>query len=195
LLALLLARDLPAQQRDTAFEVYGLTGAYFHGNLGTEEWKPQVGASLLAPLGRSWAALFDVTTSATERYWKADGFPGGPGDNFTRERRVALTPSVVRLWRRDRFSIYAGGGVGFEHDRERGRFRPIVARDENGQPILAEEFQEIRSNPTQKAVVLRAGTIISLSRRIVLRAGFSLLPRYSDADASKSVDVGVGYRF
>lgn len=196
LLVFLLGGGLFAQQREPAFEVYGVSGTYFHGNQGTEEWKPQFGAGVFLPLGRKWGALLDVTTSVTEEFWKPDGLPGaGPDDNFTRERRIVLTPSIVRLWRWNRFSIYAGGGVGFEHERQRGRFRPIVDRDENGQPILAEHFQDIHSNRTPKTLLLRTGVIVNLSRSAVFRAGFSLLPRYADEDASKSVELGVGFRF
>lgn len=44
-----------AQQREPAFEVYGLTGAYFHGNLSiARKWKPQFGAGAMAPLSTNW---------------------------------------------------------------------------------------------------------------------------------------------
>ena len=142
------------------------------------------------------ATVFDVTTSAVETFWKPDGLPGaGPNDNFTHERRVVLTPSLVRFWRRERFSLYAGGGVGFEHERERTRLRPIIARDENGQPILTDEFQETSSRLTQATLLLRGGTIVSLTRHAVLRVELSRLPRYIDEKASRGVTVGFGYRF
>jgi hypothetical protein len=187
----------PAQQRLPAFEVYGLTGAYFHGNVSAaEEWKPQFGAGVLAPVGRNWAALFDVTTSAVEGHWNADGMPGaGPGSNLFRERRVALLPSFVRLWRQERFSIYAGGGMGFEHERQNNRMRPIIGREPNGDPILADDFQNSRAVRTDAMLVLRLGTLVSVAPRVVLRAGFSLCPRYMDAKASKSLELGIGYRF
>ena len=193
----LLPLPLPAQQREPAVEVFALAGGYFHGNQSiASEWRPQFGAGIVAPLGRRWATVFDVTTSAIETFWKPDGRPGaGPSDNFTHERRVVLTPSLVRLWRRERFSLYAGGGVGFEHERERTRLRPIVARDENGQPILADEFQDTRFSLTHATLLLRGGTIVSLTGRAVLRVEFSLLPRYVDEKASKGVTVGFGYRF
>ncbi|MCL4853048.1 MAG: hypothetical protein KJZ78_16940 [Bryobacteraceae bacterium] len=185
------------QQREPAFEVYALTGAHYHGNLSlAREWKPQYGAGVLAPLGRNWAAVFDVTTSATEAWWKHDGFPGtGPDDNFTRERRIIMVPSVVRLWRRDRFSIYAGGGVAFEHRRQRTRQRPIVARGPNGEPILGPDFEELNPRSTNRAAALRIGGIVSLTRKVVLRTGYSLLPRYADEKASQSLEFGIGYRF
>jgi hypothetical protein len=186
-----------AQQREPAFEVYALTGGYFHGNLSAaHEWRPQGGAGILAPLGSRWGALFDATTSTVERWWLPDGGPGAaPNDNQVWERRVVLTPSVVRLWRRNRFSIYAGGGPGWEHKRQRSRYRLIVARGEHGEPILADRFEERASNRTDGALLLRAGAILSVSRRVVLRTDFAVLPRYVDEKASKSLSVGVGYRF
>jgi hypothetical protein len=107
-----------------------------------------VGAGVLA-LKRNWGVLFDVTTSAFEQYWRYDGQPGaGPGDNFTRERRIVVIPSALRLWRRDRFSIYAGIGLGWEHRRQRDRLRKIIARGEHGEPILAEEFENSSATST-----------------------------------------------
>jgi len=65
------------------------------------QWRPQVGAGVLAPLGRRWGLLFDLTASSVADYWKWDGAPGaGPADNFARLRRISLFPSLVRLWRR-----------------------------------------------------------------------------------------------
>ncbi len=119
----------------------------------------------------------------------------GPSDNYTRERRIALTPSIVRMWRRNRFSIYAGFGVGWEHERQRSRYRPIIARDNQGRPVLADEFKNVSTGRTDAMLALRVGTIISLSRRIVFRADFALLPRYVDEKASKNLTAGIGYRF
>ena len=137
-------------------------------------------------LGRNWGALLDVTTSAVEGRWNPPGTPAGGSEvNFSRERRVALMPSFVRLWRRDRFTIYAGGGVGFEHERQKSRVRPVIGRDPEGAPILAAEFQDLRDSRTDAMLVLRLGTLVSLTPRVVLRAGFSLMPRYVDEKASK----------
>lgn len=163
--------------------------------LAAQQSQPAVEVFAL-PLGRSWGALADVTTSVAESYWKPDGGPGaGPNDNFTRERRIALIPSIVRLWRTDQFSIYGGGGVGFEHRRQRTHFRPIIARGELGEPILVDEFQDVTPSSTDAMLVLRAGAIVSLSRAIVFRADLSFLPRYVDEKASKSLAAGIGYRF
>ncbi|MDP2325942.1 MAG: hypothetical protein Q8N51_18205 [Gammaproteobacteria bacterium] len=199
----MLAGGVAAQQREPAIEVYGLVGGYVHGNMLLSvaslppQWRPQFGGGVLAPLGRNWGLLFDATTSVVEDYWKWEGHSGaGPGDNWSRVLRVSLVPSVVRLWRRDRFSIYAGAGPGFEHDRETNRFRRIVARDERGQPIVAQEFTETRVSKTGTAVLgFRAGAIVNLSRRVVLRSGYSYLRRYTDERASEGLEAGIGFRF
>jgi len=97
----------------------------------------------------------------------------------------------VRLWRRSRFSTYRGGGVGFEHDRQASRFRPILARDDAGQPVLGSEFTAASSTKAQRSLALRAGIIISLSDRVVARSGNSYLRRYADERGSKGVEAGI----
>jgi opacity protein-like surface antigen len=198
------ASGLAGQQTEPAIEVFVLTGGYVHGNLllspqslsTSSQWRPQLGGGVLLPLGRNWGALFDVTTSALETNWKWDGQAGaGPLDNFTHVRRVSLVPSIVRLWRRNRFSIYTGGGVGFEHDRQASRFRPILARDDRGQPILANEFTDHRANKTLASPAFRAGVIGSLTRRLVARFGYSYLRHYTDERGSHELELGIGYRF
>jgi hypothetical protein len=161
------------------------------------EWKPHVGAGALAPLGTKWGALLDVTTSAVEGYWNPGGMPGAAGleSNSSRERRVAFTPAIVRLWRRQHFSIYAGAGIGAELARQRSRTRPVIGFDSQGNPILGGNFVVTNTSKTEAMLVLRLGTLISLSPRVVLRAGFSVFPRYADETASKSFEFGIGYRF
>ena len=197
-LMVLLPPPLPAQQREPAIEVFALTGSYFHGNQSVGVWSPQFGAGVVVPFGRLWAAFFDVTTSGFETFWKQGVGPGprtGPNDIFIDRRLVVLTPSIVGMWRRERFSLYVGGGVGFENEHERVRRRPIVGHDEDGQPILADEFQHINDRGTLATAVLRGGAIVSLTRRTVLRAEYSLLPKYIDERGSRSVTVGFGVRF
>ena len=127
----LFEEPLYAQQRDPAIEVYGLTGAYFFGNnpnlLKNGEWRAQVALGTLLPLGSKWAVLVDGNLSklkvnegvhspesytATSAFYKRN--PGIPDEDFTTQRLIAVLPSVVRLWRRERFSIYLGGGLGVE---------------------------------------------------------------------------------
>lgn len=194
----LLAAPLSAQQSEPAVEVFALTGSYFHGNQATaSRWRPQFGTGVIVPLGRRWATIFDVTTSAAETFWKQGSPPGlaGPNDNVADERLVVLTPSLVWMWRRGRFSLYGGGGGGFEHIRRQMRFRPTIGHDENGLPILADEFQNTSSNRTHSTLLLRGGTIVSLTRRAVFRVEYSLLRKYIDERASSGVSVGIGYRF
>jgi hypothetical protein len=194
-----------AGQREPAFEVYALAGGYVHGNMLLApqsfslppQWRPEVGAGLLAPLGRRWGVLFDVTSSSVADYWKWDGEPGvGPGDNFARLHRITLFPSLVRLWRRERFSIYAGFGPGWEHNRESHRLRRIIARDERGRPVLADRFEDRRASDTKLAPWgLRLGSIVGLSRRVTLRLGWSYLRRYADERGSTGIEAGIGWRF
>lgn len=188
---------LHGQQRDPAIEIYGLTGVYRQGNLSVSSaWRRQFGAGVLLPVGRKWAGLADLTTTAVESNWVPGGSPLGPaGPNFSRERRIVLQPSIVRLWRRDRFTIYLGGGVGMEHQRQKNRIRPVVGHDENGAPIVADEFVGTETERTQATLLVRGGVLANLMPRVVFRVGFSWLPRYADESPSASVIVGVGYRF
>lgn len=192
-------------QRDAALEVYALAGGYVHGNMVLppqsvslqSRWRPQVGAGLLAPLGRRWGVLLDLTSSRVEGYWKWDGEPGaGAGDNLARLHRITLAPSLVRLWRRERFSIYAGFGPGWEHNRESHRLRPIIRRDEQGRPVLAERFEDRRASDTRLTPLgLRLGGLVSLRGRLALRFGWSYLRRYTDERGSTGVEAGIGWRF
>ena len=192
-IALLLSGGLTAQQRKPAFEVYGLTGAYFHGNEGVQQWRPQFGAGVLAPLRPNWGLLCDVTTSAAKDSWYSFGQP--QADGVIRERRIILTPSALRLWRRERFTVYAGLGVGWEHTRQRVKYRPIVIDADTNQPIIADQFKERSSTDTRAAPLLRIGASISITRKTVLRTGYTVLKRYTDEVASHSFELGVGWRF
>ena len=193
-----------AQQRDPAIEVFVVGGPYAYGNLVlspqsspiSPQWQPHVGGGVLVPLGKNWGALIDLTASAIELSWKWDGRIGvGSDEIFSQVRRLSLVPSAVRLWRMDKFSMYAGGGLGFEHDRERNRFRRIVARSETGQPLLADEFTETRVQGTQLSLTFRGGVIVSLSPRFVARFGYTYLRRDFDVGASQGFETGIGYRF
>lgn len=201
-LCALLASTLAAQPQP-AHEVYLLAGASSHGglllspqaNTPPAQWRPAIGGGALVRLGRSWGVLADVTTSSLRTYWKWDNQPGaGPSDNSTHIRRVSVLPSVVRLWPRARFSVYAGGGFGLEFDREDARFRPIVARDQRGQPVLAGEFTSARYSKIHPAPALRAGVILPVRPRLTLRAGYSYLRQYIDERGSHVLEVGIGYR-
>ena len=194
----LLTAPLPAQQREPAVEVFAMTGSYFHGNQSVGVWSPQFGAGVVVPLGRRLAAFFDVTTSGFEIFWKQGVGPvphGGPDDIFIDQRLVVFNPSIVGMWRRERFSLYAGGGVGFENEHERSRHPRVIGHDEGGQSILSDEIQHYNSRGTTATAVLRGGAIVSLTRRTVFRAEYSLFPKYVDEQGSRSFTVGFGIRF
>lgn len=82
-----------------------------------------------------------------------------------------------------------------EHKRQRNRVRTVVGHDENGLPILNDEFTQTATERTKTTLLVRGGVLANLSRRVVFRVGFAVLPGYADTPASKSVIVGVGYRF
>ena len=206
---------LCAQQRDPAVEIYGLTGAYRFGNtsrvLKGGEWKPQFGAGVLLPLGAKWALLIDGFTSHLEvnegphgpntyhpftEFYRVN--PGIRNNDVTTQRAISVLPSVVWLWRRDRFSIYVGGGLGFEQQRQLIRYQPAHERENpDGIRILvrSEEFVESRNVVSIMPLNLRAGVLISLAPRVALRAGYSQIVGYVDTPASRSLEVGIGYRF
>ena len=206
---------LCAQQRDPAIEIYGLTGTYYFGNrrdvLKGGEWKPQFGAGVLIPLGAKWALMIDGVTSHLEvnegphnqyTYHPFTEFyrqnPGIQNNDVTTQRLVSVLPSVVRLWRRDRFSIYAGFGLGFEQQRQLIRYQPAYEQENpDGSRVLVrnEEFVESRNVSSIPPLNLRGGVLVSLAPRIVLRAGYSLVGAYFDTAASQSLEVGIGYRF
>ena len=204
-----------AQQRDPAVEIYGLTGTYYFGNrrdlLKGGEWKPQFGAGVLFPLGAKWALMIDGVTSHLEvnegphnqyTYHPFTEFyrqnPGIQNNDVTTQRLISVLPSVVRLWRRDRFSIYIGLGLGFEKQCQLIRYQPAYEQeDPDGNRVLvrAEEFVESKNVSSIPPFNLRAGVLMSLAPRVVLRAGHSVMFAYADARASQSLEVGVGYRF
>ena len=113
--------SLCAQQRDPAVEIFGLTGGYYFGNksnvLKGGERNPQIAGDILVPFGRRWAVIVGGVAS----YLEVNEGPHGPNDDHsfsqfyrvnpgvqnndvTTQRLIAVLPSVVRLWRKDRFS-------------------------------------------------------------------------------------------
>ena len=206
---------LSAQQRDPAVEVYGLTGGYYFGNksnvLKGGEWNPQFAGGILVPFGSRWAAMVDGVTSLLE----VNEGPHGPNDDhpfsdfyrenpgvqnndLTTQRLIAILPSVVRLWRMDRFSFYAGGGLGLERQRQFIRYQPALPQENpDGSSVLvrSEEFDESKDTVSVTPLILRVGVLVSLAPRVVLRGGFSHVLGYFDTAASRCLEVGIGYRF
>ena len=214
-LLLLGGGPLRSQQRHPAVEIYGLTGAYHFGNrsniLKGGEWNPQAGAGVLLPLGSRWAVLTDVVTSRLEvneglhgphddhpysNFYRAN--PEVRNEDVTTQRLIGILPSIVRMWRRNRFSFYLGGGLGWEHQRQWIRYRPV---DEPAQPdgssllVRAEEFVIRRDSVSATPLLFRAGLLVSLTPRMVLRGGYSHILGYLDTPASRSFETGIGFRF
>ncbi len=223
---------LRAQQRDPAIELYGLTGAYYFGSsahlLKNREWRPQVAVGGLFPLGSKWAVLIDGNLSVLKvneglhgpyddhpysEFYRQN--PGIPNEDFTTQRLIAILPSVVRLWRRERFSIYFGGGLGLEHQSQLIRYRPIDARpvtdgdgargtrvrswsnavEANSTLVRAEKFIDFRDGVANYPLIVRGGVLANLAPHVVWRAGYSFILNYLDSPLSKSIEVGIGYRF
>lgn len=199
LLLSLLPRTAAAQQRNPAVELFALGGAYRFGNTFwvLPWWRSEFGGGVLAPLGRRWGLLCDLVTSRVEgqRLWGGYFFPEGRGDGymFSELRRLSLTPSFVRLWRRDRFSIYGGVGVGFERDWQRTRLVVIATEAMAGRILY--EGPERRDALTRGGLALRAGGLVSLGRRLVLRTGYRYVRAYTDEKGAMGFEVGLGYRF
>ena len=135
--------------------------------------------------------------------------PGIPDEDHSTQRLIAVLPSLVRLWRRERFSLYLGGGLGCESQSQSIRHRLVTElTDPDGERpvdemggftygtlVRAEEFTETTDVVTSSTLILRGGVLVSLAPRVVFRAGYSFLPAYIDTPASQSLDVGIGYRF
>ena len=206
---------LRAQQRDPAVEVYGLTGAYYFGHnpnvLKNREWRPLMGMGVLFPWGTKWAFMLDGVTSRLEvnegphgpltdhpysEFYRVN--PGIPNEDVTTQRLIAILPSIVRMWRREKFSIYVGGGFGVEHQRQRIRYRPVDVRENaaGGRTLVrADGFVESRDAVSTTPLILRAGGLVNLAPRVVLRTGYSYLLGYTDSPASQSLEAGIGFRF
>ena len=211
-----------AQQREPRIEVHVLSGVYateVDGGL----LKPEIGAGVLVPLGSRWAALVDSTVGVprlNEYMWE----PGDPArleavfymrnPHLSNEdehwRRVTtIRPSIVRMWRRDRFSIYVGAGFGLESEHHRWRFQRInqvldeegnvVGResedDHLGTLVRAESFTTGDNWVHQKALIGRFGMLVNLAPRIVVRGGYSCLLSYLDEPLSGAIEASIGYRF
>ena len=216
LILLVVASSIPldAEQPERAAEIYGLTGGYRFGNksniLKGDEWNSQAGVGFLVPVRSHWAVLTDIVTSRLERnegphgplthhpipnFYKRN--PDVRDEDFTTQRLVALLPSIVRIipvYGSDRFKVYVGAGLGLEHQRQRIRYRPVHEQPD-GLLVREEGFVESRDSVWAYPVILRGGFLVCLTRRLVLRGGYSHVRGYSDAAASRSLEVGLGYRF
>jgi hypothetical protein len=181
--------SLCAQQRDPAVEIYGLTGGYYFGNkahvLKGGDWNPQIAGGILVPVARKWAVMVDGATSHLEvnegphgryddhpfsEFYRVN--PGVQSNDVTTQRLIAVLPSVVRLWRRDRFSLYAGGGFGLERQNQFIRYQPVDSQENPGGSsvlVRSEEFVESTDTVSTTPLIVRAGVLFNLAPRIVLR--------------------------
>ena len=221
---LLLTGTTPsaAQQREPRIEVYGLAGAYateVDGGL----LKPEFGSGVLVPLGSKWAALvdFSVGLERLNEYMWEPGDPGHPEAVFyarnphltledeDRRRVATIRPSIVRMWRRDRFSIYVGAGFGLESEHNRWHFQRVRhVYDEEGNEVGRESEDDVFGTLVRdehftsgvdwthnKALIGRFGVLTNLTRRIIVRGGYSCVMTSIDEPLSGAIEVGIGYRF
>ena len=167
---------LCAQQRDPAVENV----------LKNREWKPQVGVGALFPVGSKWALMIDGVTSRLEvneglhgpytdhsfsEFYRVN--PGVQNNDLTTQRLIAIVPSFVRLWRRDRFSIYAGGGLGLEHQRQHIRYQQAFPQENpDGSTTLVREEEFVDS---RDAVSVISWSLAELGSPVHLEIPYFLL--------------------
>ena len=123
--------------------------------------------------------------------------PGIQNNDLMTERLFAIPPSVARLWRRDRFCVYGGGGLGLERQSQYSRCHaafPQENLDGNSVLVCSEEFPDSRYTVSTFPLILRVGVLMSLAPRIVLRGGCSHILVYFDTFASRTLEVGIGHR-
>ena len=228
---LTLPAPTPGQQRDKAVELHAMAGAYFFGSnpnlLKNDHWAPQVTLGTLIRRSSKWGIMVDATFSdlrlseglhhpetehPTSLFYKAN--PGVPNEDRSRQKMLALFPSAVGLLRRDRFTVYFGGGMGIEHHRQTIRYREARALDEidiesvefrslveSGSVLVGNDyvrynaFSTLKDTVTNTALFVHGGILASLSDRITLRAGYCWILTYLDALPSQSLGAGIGYRF
>ncbi len=155
----------------------------------------QFGLGLLSPLGAGAIGL-EVVTSAVKGTWQWDGRRGpAENDNFASVRRVAVVVHAGRRWRSERLAIYVGGGLSLERQHEQHRFRDLIGRDDNRQPVLSDVWTEERYAIGYLTPLLRVSTDVSLTSRFALRSAYTFAIRYMDMPKVHAFDVGVGFRF
>jgi len=156
---------------------------------------------ILAPLGRRWGLLWDVTGSWAARTFHrpfAANVNGrrvhGEEQMSFRYTRLSLMPSVVRLWRRERFAVYAGAGLSYWIGWERSHYRVLAVADDE---VLRRLGDGHRGSywETAALLALRSGVLFSLSPRAVLRMGWRHDFRPEAPRGSSAIDLGIGYRF
>ena len=124
-----------------------MTGTYYFANQSnvfkSRVWGPQGGAALLLlPFNPKWSLLMDGQVSFVEvqeglhnqltghpsvYFYRLN--PNVPNEDFTTQSQVSIFPSLVRMVRKRRFSVYLGGGLGVTHlpagdHAQAGQWRP-----------------------------------------------------------------------
>lgn len=230
LLLLITCWALPvhSQQPDPGPEVYGMTGTYYFANQSnvfkSRVWGPQGGAALLLPFRPKWSLLLDGQVSFVEvqegLHNQLTGHPSVyfyrlnphvPNEDFTTQSQVSIFPSLVRMVRKRRFSVYLGGGLGVTHLRQAITHRPVNGDvaflpeseaiggelqldPERSDLVRSESFEVSKDSILQLAPHFSGGVLLNISRRVRLRAGLVVHPTALDAPLGKSVLVGLGFR-
>ena len=222
-LLVLILTQLPlfAQQSDPRLEIYGTTGAYYFAQeshlFKSRRWAPQFGVGLLLPLNSRWGVLLDgklsrlqvneglhdpLTGHPASIFYRVN--PSIPNEDVTIQWQLSVYPSIVRMWRNDRFSVYLGGGLGLSYDYQTIRHRPIHG-DFAGGPdgdlandsdlVRSEQFEIWKDTILAPTAHFSGGVIFDISRSLVSRFGVAINPTALDAPLAKSLLVGLGYRF
>ena len=230
LLLLITCWALPvhSQQPDPGPEVYGMTGTYYFANQSnvfkSRVWGPQGGAALLLPVKPKWSLLMDGQVSFVEvqegLHNQLTGHPSVyfyrlnphvPNEDFTTQSQVAIFPSLVRMVRKRRFSVYLGGGLGVTHLRQAITHRPVSGDvaflpeseaiggelqldPERSDLMRSESFEVSKDSMLQLAPHFSGGVLLNISSRVRLRAGLVVHPTALDAPLGRSVLVGLGFR-
>ena len=133
--------------------------------------------------------------------------PEAVNDDVRLRRYATLRPSLVRMLRQNRFSVYMGAGMGYEWYQVRDRFREVRhAHNDSGflyvdaeetVPVLVrdEEYTEWDDCGRSTVLIARFGVIADLAPRITVRAGYSCLMDDRDNSLAGAVEFGAGFRF
>lgn len=227
--ALLMAALLNVQSLGAESGLHVMAGTYFAGSdsqlLENGERFSHVTLGLTLVDGRKWAVMIDTTLFAADKQAEGPGQPGSfslfyranpavANQDRTTHSLSGFFPSVVRLWRRDRFAMYFGGGLGYERRRQSARFQETGRLDgvdadgaefralvESGDVLVAngyyrfEAFASRSSSIVRPAAFVHAGVLVGIWKRLGLRAGYSWIVSDINSPPSQSVAAGLGLHF
>lgn len=224
--ALLFLISLPlfAQPSDASIEVFGMTGAYYFAQeshlFKSRRSAPHFGAGTLIPMNSKWGILLDGQLSRLELneglHDPLAGHPSSifyrvftniPNEDVTIQWQLSIFPSIVRTWRKDRFSVYLGGGLGCAYDHQTIKHRPVhgnfsvnadgeLSLDPNDSELVRSEDFEVRTDAIFAPILhVSGGVIVSISKSLLFRSGLTINPTALDAPLAKSLQFGIGFRF